>query len=156
MSFSMRSGRCYQVLTRLGLYPDAVLGHSSGEILALSAAGVFETDRTLERELGRLGAIMSGFESSGDLPTARLVAVATHRNRAEAICRDLRRARCGNSDGQLPPPGRPRGAASPSSHASPNAYASRVFCLRSCPFLAPIIRRASARSSAPSPSSLNR
>jgi acyl transferase domain-containing protein/phosphopantetheinyl transferase (holo-ACP synthase) len=79
----------YQVLTRLGLYPDAVLGHSSGEILALSAAGVFETDRTLERELGRLGAIMSGFESSGDLPAARLLAVATHRNRAEAICRDL-------------------------------------------------------------------
>ena len=79
----------YQVLTRLGLHPDAVLGHSSGEILALSAGGVFETDRKLERELGRLGAIMRGFESSGDLPAARLVAVATHRDRAVAICRDL-------------------------------------------------------------------
>ena len=79
----------YQVLTRLGLHPDAVLGHSSGEILALSAAGVFQTDRTLERELGRLGSIMSRFESSGHLPEARLVAVATHRDRAEAICRDL-------------------------------------------------------------------
>ena len=79
----------YQVLTRLGLRPDAVLGHSSGEILALSAAGVFQTDRALERKLGRLGAIMSGFESSGDLPAARLVAVATHRDRVEAICRDL-------------------------------------------------------------------
>ena len=79
----------YQVLTRLGLRPDAVLGHSSGEILALSAGGVFETDRALERKLGRLGAIMSGFESSGDLPAARLVAVATHRDRVEAICRDL-------------------------------------------------------------------
>ncbi len=79
----------YQVLTRLGLRPDAVLGHSSGEILALSAGGVFQTDRALERKLGRLGAIMSGFESSGDLPAARLVAVATHRDRAEAICRDL-------------------------------------------------------------------
>ena len=79
----------YQVLTRLGLRPDAVLGHSSGEILALSAGGVFQTDRELERKLGRLGAIMSGFASSGDLPAARLVAVATHRDRAEAICRDL-------------------------------------------------------------------
>ena len=78
----------YQVLTRLGLRPDAVVGHSSGEILALSAAGVFQTDRALERKLGRLGAIMSGFESSGDLPAARLVAVATHRDRALAICRD--------------------------------------------------------------------
>jgi acyl transferase domain-containing protein/phosphopantetheinyl transferase len=79
----------YQVLTRLGLQPDAVLGHSSGEILALSAGGVFQTDRTLERELGRLGAIMHGLESSGDLPEARLVAIATHSDRAQAICRDL-------------------------------------------------------------------
>ena len=79
----------YQVLTRLGLHPDAVLGHSSGEILALSAAGVFQTDRALERKLGRLGAIMRGFESSGDLPAARLVAVAAHSDRVEALCRDL-------------------------------------------------------------------
>ena len=79
----------YQVLTRLGLRPDAVLGHSSGEILALSAGGVFQTDRALERRLGRLGAIMSGFASSGDLPAARLVAVATHKDHVEAICRDL-------------------------------------------------------------------
>ena len=79
----------YQVLTRLGLQPDAVLGHSSGEILALSAGGVFETDRALERKLGRLGAIMTGFASSGDLPAARLVAVAAHKDRVQAICRDL-------------------------------------------------------------------
>ena len=79
----------YQVLIRLGIQPDAVLGHSSGELLALSAAGVFETDRALERKLGRLGAIMSGFESSGDLPAARLVAVAAHRDRVEALCRDV-------------------------------------------------------------------
>ena len=78
----------YQVLIRLGLEPDAVLGHSSGELLALSAAGVFETDRALERKLGRLGAIMSGFESSGDLPAARLVAVAARRDRVETLCQD--------------------------------------------------------------------
>ena len=45
----------YQVLTRLGLRPDAVAGHSSGEILALAAAGVLRTDRELEQQLGRLG-----------------------------------------------------------------------------------------------------
>jgi len=78
----------YQVLIRLGLQPDAVLGHSSGELLALSAAGVFETDRALERRLGKLGAIMSALESSGDLPAARLVAVAAHRDRVETLCRD--------------------------------------------------------------------
>ena len=78
----------YQLLIRLGLEPDAVLGHSSGELLALSAAGVFETDRALEQKLGKLGEIMRGLESSGDLPAARLVAVAAHRNRVEALCHD--------------------------------------------------------------------
>jgi len=79
----------YQVLTRLCLRPSAVLGHSSGELLALAAAGVFPTDRALERKLGRLGAIMKSLESSGDLPVAHLVAVAAHREKVEALCRDL-------------------------------------------------------------------
>jgi acyl transferase domain-containing protein/phosphopantetheinyl transferase len=77
----------YQVLTRLGLKPDAVVGHSSGELLALAAAGAFDTDRALERKLGRLGAFFRGLECSGDLPVARLIAVATHRDRLEALCR---------------------------------------------------------------------
>jgi acyl transferase domain-containing protein/phosphopantetheinyl transferase len=79
----------YQVLTRLGLRPSAVVGHSSGELLALAAAGVFETDRALELKLGRLGAIMRGFESAGDLPSARLVAVAANQARVIALCQDL-------------------------------------------------------------------
>jgi acyl transferase domain-containing protein/phosphopantetheinyl transferase len=78
----------YGVLTRLGMNPDAVAGHSSGEILALAAAGVFATDRALEQKLGRLGTIFRSFESSGDLPEAHLVAVAAPRDRAEALCRD--------------------------------------------------------------------
>ncbi len=77
----------YQVLTRLGLRPDAVAGHSSGEILALAAGGVLRTDRELERQLGRLGAIFRGLESSGDMPAARLIAVAADRERVEAACR---------------------------------------------------------------------
>ncbi len=77
----------YQVLTRLGLRPDAVAGHSSGEILALAAAGVLRTDRELERQLGRLGAIFRGLESAGGMPAARLVAVAADRQRVEAACR---------------------------------------------------------------------
>src|SRR5262249_36833692 len=47
----------YQVLTRLGLRPDAVAGHSSGELLALAAANVLQADRELEHHLGRLGTI---------------------------------------------------------------------------------------------------
>jgi acyl transferase domain-containing protein len=77
----------YQVLTRLGLYPNAVVGHSSGELLALAAAGVFDTDRALEKKLGRLGAIFRDFECSGDLPVTRLIAVAAHRDRIESLCR---------------------------------------------------------------------
>jgi malonyl CoA-acyl carrier protein transacylase len=77
----------FQVLTRLGLRPDAVAGHSSGELLALAAAGVLETDRHLERQLAELGSIFRGLESAGDVPAARLVAVAAGRDRAEAACR---------------------------------------------------------------------
>ena len=77
----------YQLLTRLGLRADAVVGHSSGELLALSAAGVFPADRALEQKLAGLGAIFRTFESSGDLPEAHLVAVAADRGRVEAICR---------------------------------------------------------------------
>ena len=77
----------YQLLLQLGLHPDAVVGHSSGELLALSAAGVFPADRILEQKLARLGAIFRNFESSGDLPEAHLVAVAADRERVVAICR---------------------------------------------------------------------
>jgi acyl transferase domain-containing protein/phosphopantetheinyl transferase (holo-ACP synthase) len=78
----------FQVLQGLGLVPDAVVGHSSGELLALAAAGVFPTDRALEQRLGRLGAIFRGFETSGELPAARLLAVAADRQRVEALCRN--------------------------------------------------------------------
>ncbi len=79
----------YQVLTRLGLRPDAVVGHSSGELLALAAAGVLQADRELEVQLGRLGTIFRGFESSGDVPEARLLAAACSRERLEDLCRDM-------------------------------------------------------------------
>ncbi len=79
----------YQVLTRLGLRPAAVVGHSSGELLALAAAGVLEADRELEVQLGRLGTIFRGFESSGDVPEARLLAAACSRERFEDLCREM-------------------------------------------------------------------
>jgi acyl transferase domain-containing protein/phosphopantetheinyl transferase len=77
----------YQLLSRLNLRPDAVVGHSSGELLALAAAGVFPADRVLDQKLGRLGSIFRNFESSGEMPEARLVAVAADRQRVEAVCR---------------------------------------------------------------------
>ncbi|MGA8348284.1 MAG: beta-ketoacyl synthase N-terminal-like domain-containing protein, partial [Isosphaeraceae bacterium] len=77
----------FQVLTRLGLRPDAVAGHSSGELPALAAAGVLRTEHTLERQLIRLAAIFHELEAKGAIPCARLVAAGTDRERAEAACR---------------------------------------------------------------------
>ena len=53
----------YQLLRQLGLRPDAVVGHSSGELLALSAAGVFPADRVLEQKLGSARRDLSQFRN---------------------------------------------------------------------------------------------
>lgn len=78
----------HQVLTRLGLRPDSVVGHSSGEFLALAAAGVIDADRQLEDRLGELGSVFDGLEKAGLVPSATLVAAATDRPRVEAACRE--------------------------------------------------------------------
>ena len=74
----------YLLLSRLGLVPDAVLGHSSGEFLAFAAAGALAMDRAFEDGLASLGALFGRLELAGDLPQARLVAVAADRARVEA------------------------------------------------------------------------
>jgi acyl transferase domain-containing protein len=80
----------HQLLSGLDLAPDAVLGHSSGELLALAAADVVRVDRDLEDRLGELGTIFERLETSGTVPAATLVAVAADRARVEATCADLR------------------------------------------------------------------
>lgn len=77
----------FQVLRQLGLRPDAVCGHSSGELPAIAAAGALETERTLERQLSRLAAIFRGLEAQGAIPSARLIASGTDRQKAESVCR---------------------------------------------------------------------
>ncbi len=79
----------YQLLTRLGLKPDAVAGHSSGEILAMAAAGVVKVDAEFEGRIGALGAVFEGLERSGAVPAAALLAVAADRTRVELACREL-------------------------------------------------------------------
>ena len=79
----------FQVLTRLGLHPDAVAGHSSGELQALAATGVISTEVAHERQLARLSAIFRRLESTGAIPSARLVAAGTDRARVEATCREM-------------------------------------------------------------------
>jgi len=78
----------HQLLKRLGLRPDAVVGHSSGEFLALAAAGVIRVDRNFEDQLGDIATVFEGQEKAGLVPSARLVAVAADRARVEAACRE--------------------------------------------------------------------
>ncbi len=74
----------YQILIRLGLSPDALAGHSSGEFLALAASGAIRVDRALEDGFAGLAALFDRLEASGEIPEASLVAVAAGRERIEA------------------------------------------------------------------------
>ncbi len=79
----------FQLLTRLGLRPDAVAGHSSGELLALGAAGALRIDRAFESRIAVLGDMFEHLESIGAVPQADLIAVAADRARVESACASL-------------------------------------------------------------------
>ncbi|WZO96124.1 beta-ketoacyl synthase N-terminal-like domain-containing protein [Isosphaeraceae bacterium EP7] len=79
----------YGLLGQLGIRVDAVVGHSSGEFLALAAAGSIRVDREFEDSLGQLGAMFERMETSGAIPEARLLAVAAGRDRLEALASGL-------------------------------------------------------------------
>ncbi|MBX6316694.1 MAG: ACP S-malonyltransferase, partial [Isosphaeraceae bacterium] len=78
----------FQLLLRVGLRPDAVAGHSSGEFLALVAAGAVPADRRLEERFKELAALFARLERSGAVPSARLVVVAADRARVESALGD--------------------------------------------------------------------
>ena len=78
----------YQILRRLGLRPDAVLGHSSGEFLALAASGVLAMDQAFEDGLASLASLFGRLETTGAMPAAQLVAVATDRAKVDAAIAD--------------------------------------------------------------------
>ncbi len=76
----------YQILLRLGLRPDAVCGHSSGEFLALAAAGAVQMDRRFEDGLAGLGAIFEDMEAIGRMPPAKLLAIGASLEQVAATC----------------------------------------------------------------------
>lgn len=78
-----------KLLSAMGLVPDAVVGHSAGEILAMAAAGIFPADRALENRLGELGSLFEAIEDGGGVPESNLVAVAADRTRVEALIDEL-------------------------------------------------------------------
>jgi len=79
----------HHLLRGLGLQPDAVVGHSSGEFLALASAGMLDVDTELENRLGSLGAIFEQLDNSGQVPSAMLAAVASSRERVDDVCRQV-------------------------------------------------------------------
>jgi len=85
----------FQILGRLGLRPDAVVGHSSGELPALAAAGALTaagalaTEGSLEQALGRLAAVFRRLEAAGRIPRAALIAVGAGRGRVESAIRAI-------------------------------------------------------------------
>jgi acyl transferase domain-containing protein/phosphopantetheinyl transferase len=78
----------YQLLIRIGLRPDAVVGHSSGEFLALAAAGALTINYDFEDRIGEVGSVFERLEASGAVPSAQLVAIGADRARVEASCRE--------------------------------------------------------------------
>jgi acyl transferase domain-containing protein/phosphopantetheinyl transferase (holo-ACP synthase) len=77
------------LLSQLAVRPDRVVGHSSGEILALAAAGVIHIDAAFSDRLAELGTIFERLEQTGRVPEAALVAIAADRARVEPVCREL-------------------------------------------------------------------
>lgn len=78
----------YRLLRRLGLRPDAVCGHSSGEFPALVAAGAIPEDDRLEERFNALASVFSDLERSGAIPEARMIGVAAARDRVEGMLGD--------------------------------------------------------------------
>ena len=76
----------FTLLTELGLKPDALLGHSTGEYSAFRAAGMLDQAR-YEARLNEMHGLYEGATSDGTLPTrARLIAVGAGRESVDAIC----------------------------------------------------------------------
>ncbi|HTE59388.1 MAG TPA: beta-ketoacyl synthase N-terminal-like domain-containing protein [Solirubrobacteraceae bacterium] len=80
----------HRLLSRLGVRPDACVGHSTGEFSAAHAAGVLQIDGEERRARFSEGlyACYADADARDDLPRAVLLAVAAPREQAEAIARE--------------------------------------------------------------------
>lgn len=75
-----------RLLAQLGIRPDVLLGHSSGEFSAMRAAGMFD-EHGIDARIVALNDDHGRLAESGAVPSgARLIAVGAARARVEAIC----------------------------------------------------------------------
>lgn len=79
----------FTLLSRLGLRPDALLGHSVGEYSAMRAAGMLGDDTSFGQRLRELNWLYEGVAVQGGIPAATLVAVGASRDQVAAIARDV-------------------------------------------------------------------
>ncbi|HEU5422939.1 MAG TPA: type I polyketide synthase, partial [Nitrolancea sp.] len=84
------NGAMLLLLRRLGLKPDAYLGHSTGEYSAMIAAGVLDLES--EPEIARFSlALNRGYEAERareGVPTALMLAIGAPREQVEALARE--------------------------------------------------------------------
>ena len=78
----------YTLLTRLGIQPDAMLGHSTGEYSAMRAAGMLDEERYDQRLL-ELNHLYEGVAAQGGIPEATLVAIGADRDQVEAMIKEV-------------------------------------------------------------------
>ncbi len=74
----------YTLLADLGIRPDAMLGHSTGEFSAMRAAGMLETEG-YDRRLLKLNQRYGEVAARGAIPEATLLAVGAGREQVEAL-----------------------------------------------------------------------
>lgn len=80
----------YLLLLRLRLKPDAVVGHSSGELSALAAAGAIVDNDRLLHELFATAEVLDRAESAGQLARGALLAAATSAQPVERLLAETR------------------------------------------------------------------
>src|SRR5205085_2349475 len=92
------------LLSDLGLHPDALLGHSTGEYSALRAAGALD-EREYDARVSELNRLYVDATAVGRVPpSARLLAIAASRDRAERLCaRQVAGVRALDSAGRIQP-----------------------------------------------------
>ncbi|MCB9129175.1 MAG: polyketide synthase dehydratase domain-containing protein [Ardenticatenales bacterium] len=80
----------FLLLGSLGLQPDALLGHSTGEYSAMRAAGMLDVaPQQFADRVKRLNRLYEQVHKAGGIPKAMLVAVAAERQRTEALVAGL-------------------------------------------------------------------
>lgn len=67
----------FGLLTRLGITPDGLLGHSTGENAAIVASGWFGMTRAqIGETIARMNTVFNGVNASGEIPEGQLLTIA--------------------------------------------------------------------------------